>query len=67
MNCIGCKNCIGCVGLNNKEYYAFNEPISPEEFQTLIMQLQTPEGKNELLYKSKMLRNSIPILFAEVL
>ncbi len=31
-DCIGCKNCIGCSNLRNKEYYLFNEPVSKEKF-----------------------------------
>ena len=32
-NCTGCKNCIGCINLRNKEHHLFNEPCSPEEFE----------------------------------
>ncbi len=31
----GCQNCIGCSNLQNKSYYAFNKPVSKEEFKVL--------------------------------
>lgn len=31
-DCIGCKNCFGCVNLHHKEYYFFNEPCTKEEY-----------------------------------
>lgn len=31
-NCIGCKKCIFCSNLQNKEYYIKNAPCSKEEF-----------------------------------
>ena len=33
---VGCANCIGCINLRNKNYHAFNKPISKEEFETLL-------------------------------
>ena len=35
-DCIGCKNCFGCVNLRNKEYHIFNEPKSKEEYEAFI-------------------------------
>lgn len=32
-NCIGCKNCIMCSNLRNKEYHINNKPVSKEEFE----------------------------------
>jgi hypothetical protein len=34
-NCIGCKNCIYCSNLKNKQYHIFNEPVSKENFQEI--------------------------------
>lgn len=36
---IGCSNCIGCVGLRNKQYYIFNEPNTKEEYETKLATL----------------------------
>ncbi|MDP4007670.1 MAG: hypothetical protein Q8P68_00595 [Candidatus Peregrinibacteria bacterium] len=33
---IGCQNCFGCIGLRNKQYYYFNEKLSPEEWQQKV-------------------------------
>lgn len=29
----GCRNCIGCAGLRNKEYCIFNEPYKPDKYR----------------------------------
>jgi hypothetical protein len=31
--CQGCRDCFGCVGLRNKQYYIFNKPYSKEEYE----------------------------------
>ena len=33
---VGCMNCFGCVGLRNKNYYIFNQPLSREKYQEEI-------------------------------
>lgn len=32
-DCIGCKNCFGCAGLRQKEYYFFNDPLPRGEYE----------------------------------
>lgn len=32
VDCVGCKNCLGCVNLHRKEYHIFNKPYSSEEY-----------------------------------
>jgi len=32
-DCRGCTNCIGCVGLRQKEYHLFNRKVSKQEFE----------------------------------
>ena len=34
--CIGCKNCFGCVGLRQKEYCLYNEQLSRKEYEEYI-------------------------------
>ena len=34
-SCIGCKNCLMCSNLRNKEYYIENKQVTPEEFQKI--------------------------------
>jgi hypothetical protein len=33
-NCKSCTNCIGCVGLRQKSYHIFNQPVTKEEYET---------------------------------
>lgn len=40
MDCRRCRNCIACCNLTDKEYYVFNEPVSPEEFKKRARDLQ---------------------------
>ncbi len=35
----GCTNCFGCVNLKGKSYYFFNEPLSKEEYDKKIAEL----------------------------
>lgn len=35
-DCRNCKHCIGCWNLRNKEYYLFNKPVSPEQYQHYV-------------------------------
>lgn len=39
-NCQGCTNCFGCVNLRNKSYYFFNQPLSKEEYQEKVKELE---------------------------
>ncbi len=34
---VGCQNCFGCIGLRNKQYYYFNEQLSPEEWEAKVV------------------------------
>jgi len=38
-NCVGCSDCLGCVGLRNKQYHIWNQPYSKEEYQTKLNEL----------------------------
>ena len=35
----GCTNCFGCVNLRGKSYYFFNEPLSKEEYEKRMVEL----------------------------
>ena len=37
-NCTDCKNCLFCTNLNGKQYYILNQPVSPEEFEQVLVQ-----------------------------
>lgn len=34
-NCIGCKHCIYCSNLNQKEYFIFNQPGTKEQYEEI--------------------------------
>lgn len=39
-DCKNCSNCIGSTGLRNKEYYIFNQPYSPVEYEKKVKELR---------------------------
>lgn len=38
--CLNSKNCFGCIGLKNKEYYIFNKPYSKEAYFATVEKLK---------------------------
>lgn len=38
--CVGVKNCFGCVGLRQKEFYIFNEFVGKDEYERRLPELQ---------------------------
>jgi len=36
LSCTGCRNCIGCVNLANKEFHILNEKAIPEEYERVM-------------------------------
>ncbi|KKP40510.1 MAG: hypothetical protein UR28_C0001G0020 [Candidatus Peregrinibacteria bacterium GW2011_GWF2_33_10] len=51
-DCIGCKNCFGCAGLRNKEFYIFNKKYSKEEYQDKVESLELFKYSNFIKYKN---------------
>jgi hypothetical protein len=62
-NCVGCRDCFGCVNLKNKQYYFYNESLSKEEYEAKVasLQLDTFRGlqkvKNEFAEFAKKFPN----------
>ncbi|MCX6721800.1 MAG: hypothetical protein NTY04_01220, partial [Candidatus Staskawiczbacteria bacterium] len=50
-NCVGCSDCLGCVGLRNKNYHIFNQPYSKEEYNDKLKELNV--GSYEGYQKTK--------------
>ena len=50
-NCVGCSDCIGCVGLRNKQCHIFNQPYSKKEYQAKLNELNL--GSYEEYQKTK--------------
>ncbi len=40
-DCRGCRSCLMCTGLRNKEYHVRNKPVSKEEFQHAMQELRS--------------------------
>jgi hypothetical protein len=38
-DCIGCEDCFGCVGLRQKKYHFFNQPMNKEDYEAAVAQL----------------------------
>jgi len=45
-NCSHCKNCLFCTNLDSKEYYIFNQPVTPAEYKAKLqsLRLDTQQG-----------------------
>ncbi len=58
----GCKDCIGCAGLRNKQYYIFNQQVSPKEFQEFKKKLDfcDPQTHQKLKTELEKLKLKIP-------
>ncbi len=59
-NCQGTKNSIGCVNLVNKEYYIFNEPVTPEAFTEYKATLSDPAKLEIVRQRTLELRAQLP-------
>ncbi len=55
-NCRNCKHCFGCTNLTQKEYYLWNQPCSPEEYQQTMQQLGSASFAQECQQKLADLR-----------
>lgn len=67
-DCRSVKNCFGCVGLRNKEYYIFNEPHSKEEYEKIVasFQLDTWSGTEEMKKKFAEFKLKFPHIYAQI-
>lgn len=61
-DCQACKNCIGCFGLRNKEYYVFNEFVGKEKYQEYANQLKNLSRKTieDIQKKFSALKEGLP-------
>lgn len=64
----GCQYCFGCHGLQQKQFYMFNEPLSRGEWERRIKNIAfTAEVIEEFQKKSEALRLKTPQRFAHIL
>ncbi|MFA6024032.1 MAG: hypothetical protein WC777_02340 [Candidatus Gracilibacteria bacterium] len=62
-DCYGCKNCFGCVGLYQKQYHLFNQPLSKEEYVQKIAQfdLSNPDHLAFIQTQVEALKRKTPL------
>lgn len=65
-DCIGCLQCFGCVGLRNKEYHYFNQPLSKEEYEKKVAEhnLHTFPGVQRTMQQWATYLKEYPRIFA---
>lgn len=51
----GCTNCFGCVNLKGKSYYFFNEPLSKQEYEKRLSELNLRSYKSIIKLRTKVL------------
>jgi len=61
---ISCKNCFGCRGLRNKEFYIFNEPYSKETYGIKVAKLNI--SSPEIQERFSSLCQSVPSKYAHL-
>ncbi|MBI2175160.1 MAG: hypothetical protein HYU35_00265, partial [Parcubacteria group bacterium] len=54
-DCRNCSQCIGCVGLRNKQYHIFNKPHTKEDYQEFLKNLDTGSYRTVEELKKKYL------------
>lgn len=64
-SCVGCRNCFACANLNNKQYWAFNQPSTKEEIAKLITDWEADNNSTITDRAIKFLRNQ-PKRYAQI-
>lgn len=60
-----CKNCIGCVGLRDKEYYIFNKQYTEKDYKEALKNFDFSDNKvlEVIAEKTEELKRKIPRMF----
>lgn len=68
-DCNGCSNCFGCIGLRNKQYHVFNEPLAKEEYEKRLesFAVDSYRGVTACREKSREFWTKYPHKFAHAL
>lgn len=64
-NCIGCRNCIYCSNLRNKQYHFQNKKIPKEEFEKLKEPLENYTVLQEKIQEFKKIKPKFPQKFLQ--
>jgi hypothetical protein len=59
-NCTSCKNCIACCNLKHKEYYVFNEKVSPTKFEEIKSSLASLTSVKALAKQFEEFKSQFP-------
>lgn len=64
-----CKNCVGCVGLRDKQYCIFNEQYTKEKYEEALKNLNLSDEKTleVIAKKTEDLKRKIPRMFTHQL
>ncbi|MCR4328253.1 MAG: hypothetical protein NUV53_01920, partial [Patescibacteria group bacterium] len=67
-DCRGCMSCFGCIGLRKKKYHFFNEPLSKEEYEKRLgeLELHSRSGLAEAAEKRRHFWLSKPHRYAHL-
>ncbi|MFA6515124.1 MAG: hypothetical protein WCT42_02555 [Candidatus Paceibacterota bacterium] len=67
LNCVGCHDCFGCVGLRKKEYYINNKQYTKEEYKEKIKEynLSSFLGLEKIKKETKTFWQKFPRKFIE--
>src|SRR3989344_696328 len=68
IDCKNCMSCFGCIGLVNKQYHIFNQPVTKEKYQEFVKLNNVGSFKNhqEFLKDLKKLQLSVPHRYARI-
>ena len=68
-DCVGCNNCVGCVGLRSKNYCILNQPYSKEDYQKKIkeLNLESISGIRAFAKQFEALKQRMPHRHARIL
>jgi len=63
-DCFGCSDCFGCVGLHQKKYHFFNQPLEQSEYEKRRQELNLQDANHRALVMQKIeeLRKAKPNL-----
>lgn len=66
-DCVGCSNCVGCIGLRSKSYHIFNIPYSKEEYAEKIkgMDLGSWKSLKETRSRAHEIWAAFPVKFMQ--
>lgn len=53
-NLVGCTNCIGCINLRGQSYQIFNQPVSKEEFERQLAELNLGSFQARETFRKKV-------------